>query len=77
MSGKRLVNAILSNVIRSLKYVKRNERNVVISAPSSVDNTSDDSSNVGRLVIDSLTHLLILVRERTLTQFVMDLAHIF
>jgi hypothetical protein len=59
-------NAILSGVIRSFKDVKRNERNVAISAPSGVDNISDDSSNVVRLVIDSLTHLLILVRERTL-----------
>lgn len=43
MSGKRLANAILSSVIRSLKDVKINERNVAISAPSGVDNTSDDS----------------------------------
>jgi hypothetical protein len=36
ISGKRLVNAILSGVIRSLKDVKRNERNVAISAPSDI-----------------------------------------
>jgi hypothetical protein len=36
ISGKRLVNAILSGVIRSLKDVKRNERNVAISAPSGI-----------------------------------------
>lgn len=57
-------------MIRSLKDVKRNERKVAISAPSGVDNISDGSSNVVRLVIDSLTHLLILVRERILMQFV-------
>jgi hypothetical protein len=63
-------------VIRSLKDVKRNERNVTISAMSSVDNISDDSSNVVRLVIDSLTHKLVLVKERTSVQFVMNLAYI-
>jgi hypothetical protein len=37
ISGKRLVNAFLSVVIRSLKDVKRNERKVALSAPSGVD----------------------------------------
>jgi hypothetical protein len=77
ISRKRLVNAFFSGVIRNLKAVKRYERNVAISAPSGVDNISDhSSSNVARLVIDSLTHLLILIRERTLMQFVMDIAYL-
>ena len=75
ISGKRLVNAILSRVTRSLKDMKRSERNVDHSGKSSADSIND-SSKVVRLVIDSLTHLLMVVRERTLMQFVMDLAYL-
>jgi archaellum biogenesis ATPase FlaH len=76
ISGKRLVNVIiLSSVTRSLKDMKRNERNVTISAPIGINNTSD-SGNVVRLVIDSLTRLLMVSMERTLEQFVIDLAYL-
>jgi KaiC/GvpD/RAD55 family RecA-like ATPase/class 3 adenylate cyclase len=76
ISGKRLVNAILSSVTRCLKDMKRNERNVALSGQSSSVDGINDSSRVVRLVIDSLTHLLMVVRERTLMQFVMDLAYL-
>jgi hypothetical protein len=76
ISGKRLLNAILSSVTRSLKDMKRNERNVALSGQSISGDSINDSSKVVRLVIDSLTHLLMVVRERTLMQFVMDLSHL-
>ena len=77
ISGKRLVTAILSSLIRSLKPTVRNSRKKVATTStqsSSID--SNTSSKAVRLVIDSLTHLLILVRERTLIQFVMDLTYL-
>ena len=43
--------------------------------PSGINNTSD-SGNVVRLVIDSLTQLLMVSMERTLMQFVIDLAYL-
>ncbi|MGH9989581.1 MAG: RAD55 family ATPase, partial [Nitrososphaera sp.] len=81
ISGRRLVTTILSGLIRSLKPTVRNNRKkaAATSAQSSSSSSSIDS-NIGskavRLVIDSLTHMLILVRERTLIQFVMDLAYL-
>jgi hypothetical protein len=76
ISGKRLVTTILSGVIRSLKTTtQRNDRKVVTpSTQSSID--SNISSKPVRLVIDSLTHMLLQVREKTLMQFVMDLTHL-
>jgi KaiC/GvpD/RAD55 family RecA-like ATPase/class 3 adenylate cyclase len=77
ISGKRLVTAILSSLIRSLKPTVRNSRKKAPSTSTqsnSID--SNTSSKAVRLVIDSLTHLLILVRERTLIQFVMDLTYL-
>jgi KaiC/GvpD/RAD55 family RecA-like ATPase len=80
VSGRKLLNTILSDVTGSLKSIKRTDRKAVsaFSAPGSVDLISNSSSggNVVRLVIDSLTHLMMVVRERTLMQFVIDLTHI-
>ena len=79
ISGRRLVTTILSGLIRSLKPTVRNSRKKAAttsaqSSSSSID--SNISSKAVRLVIDSLTHMLILVRERTLIQFVMDLTYL-
>jgi class 3 adenylate cyclase len=67
-------------MIRSLKPTVRNNRKKAAttsaqSSSSSIDSNTSSSKAV-RLVIDSLTHMLILVRERTLIQFVMDLAYL-
>jgi KaiC/GvpD/RAD55 family RecA-like ATPase len=77
ISGRRLVAAILSDLIRSLKPTVRNSRKkAATSTQSSSSIDSNTSSKAVRLVIDSLTHMLILVRERTLIQFVMDLTYL-
>ena len=72
ISGKKLVTAILSDIIRSLEITVRNDRK---ESPSSALGSIDDNiGNKGvRIVIDSLTHMLLLLTERTLMQFVMDL----
>ena len=75
ISGKRLVTTMLSGVIRSLETTVRNDRKAAApSTQSSID--GNISSKAVRLVIDSLTHMLLLLRERTLMQFVMDLTRL-
>lgn len=80
ISGKRLVTTILSGVTRSLKTsTQRHDRKAAATTPSSsssIDSSNGSSTKAVRLVIDSLTHMLILLRERTVMQFVMDLTHI-
>jgi hypothetical protein len=77
ISGRRLVTAILSGLIRSLKPTVRNSRKkAATTSTQSSRIDSNTSSKAVRLVIDSLTHMLILVRERTLIQFVMDLTYL-
>jgi KaiC/GvpD/RAD55 family RecA-like ATPase/class 3 adenylate cyclase len=74
ISGKKLVTAILSNIIRSLETSVGNDTK---AAPSTWDSIDGNISNKAvRLVVDSLTHMLLLLRERTLMQFVMDLTDV-
>jgi KaiC/GvpD/RAD55 family RecA-like ATPase/class 3 adenylate cyclase len=75
ISGKKLVTAILSDIIRSLETTVENETKAAPSTSGSIDRNIISKKAV-RLVIDSLTHMLLLLRERTLMQFVMDLADI-
>jgi KaiC/GvpD/RAD55 family RecA-like ATPase/class 3 adenylate cyclase len=75
ISGKKLVTAILSDIIRSLEITVENETKAALSTPGSIDRNIISKKAV-RLVIDSLTHMLLLLRERTLMQFVMDLTDI-
>ena len=77
ISGRKLVSTILSGVIRSLKATERNDikaATTTISTQSSIDNNI--STRPVRLVIDSLTHMIILVKEKTLMRFVMDLTYL-
>ena len=78
ISGRRLATTILSGLIRSLRPTVRNNRKkaAATSAESSSSIDSNISNKAVRLVIDSLTHMLILFRERTLIQFVMDLTYL-
>ena len=71
ISGKKLVTAILSDILRSLETTVGNETKAAPSTQGSID--GNVSNKAVRLVIDSLTHMLLLLRERTLIQFVMDL----
>jgi len=72
ISGKKLVTAILSNIIRILETTMRNDRKTSSSSTrSSID--GNFRNKAVRLVVDPLTHMLLLLRERTLMQFVMDL----
>jgi KaiC/GvpD/RAD55 family RecA-like ATPase/class 3 adenylate cyclase len=75
ISGKKLVTAILSDIIRSLETTVENETKAAPSTHGSIDGNVISKKAV-RLVIDSLTHMLLLLRERTLMQFVMDLTDI-
>lgn len=75
--GKRLANAILSTLKRSLEIESISETNTVSS-----NQKREEEDLVGgtdkpvRLVIDSMTHTLLLIGERMLIEFVMDLTHI-
>jgi KaiC/GvpD/RAD55 family RecA-like ATPase len=71
ISGKKLVTAILSDIIRILETTMRNDRKTSSSTRSSID--GNNRNKAVRLVVDPLTHMLLLLRERTLMQFVMDL----
>jgi KaiC/GvpD/RAD55 family RecA-like ATPase len=78
VSGKRLANAILSALEASLEIKSTSESKAASSNPK----RNNNNNNVGstgkavRLVIDSMTHTLLLLGERTLIEFVMDLRRI-
>lgn len=74
ISGRRLVSTMLSDVIHSLETTSNNDEKVGISTQSNVDDYTGGKAT--RLVIDSLTHMLLLLRERTLMQFVMDVSRL-
>jgi KaiC/GvpD/RAD55 family RecA-like ATPase len=76
ISGKRLVSTMLSRVIRSLETTMKNDRKKVAAPSSQSSIDGNNGSKAVRLVIDSLTHMLLLLRERTLMQFVMELTHL-
>ena len=78
VSGKRLANAILSALKRSLEIGPISEMHTA----SSNQKSEEEEDVVGgtekpvRLVIDSMTHTLLLIGERMLIEFVIDLTHI-
>jgi archaellum biogenesis ATPase FlaH len=77
ISGKALANAILSSLERSLEI--RSTSKTSTAASSNQKQDDDDfsrTSRLVRLVIDSMTHTLLLLGERTLIEFVMDLTRI-
>jgi KaiC/GvpD/RAD55 family RecA-like ATPase len=77
-SGKRLANAILSALKRSLEIRSISE----INTASSNQKREEEDVVVGgtdkpvRLVIDSMTHTLLLIGERMLIEFVMGLNYV-
>ena len=77
VSGKGLANAILSALKRSLETRSTSE-----TQKASSDQKREHEDVVAgtdkpiRLVIDSMTHTLLLIGERTLIEFVMDLTRI-
>ena len=80
VSGKGLANVILSALKRSLEI--RSTTSETQTASSNQKREEDEEDVVGgtdksiRLVIDSMTHTLLLIGERTLIEFVMDLTRI-
>jgi KaiC len=78
ISGKRLANAILSALERTLEFGGTSEK----KEPYSNQKKKKKKKNVGstskpvRLVIDSMTHTFLLLGERMLIEFVMDLTRI-
>jgi KaiC/GvpD/RAD55 family RecA-like ATPase len=77
-SRRRLATAMLSGLIHSLETRSAtNDRRVASSNEKTNDDDDDDNSSSSskpvRLVIDSLTHALLLLGERTLIEFVMNL----
>jgi KaiC/GvpD/RAD55 family RecA-like ATPase len=74
-SKRKLATAMLSGLIRSLET--RSTTNDRKASSSSLNQKSnDDSSKPIRLVIDSLTHALLLLGERTLIDFLMNLTRV-
>ena len=77
VSGKGLANAILSALKRSIEIRSTSE-----TQKASSDQKREHEDVVAgtdkpiRLVIDSMTHTLLLIGERTLIEFVMDLTRI-
>jgi KaiC/GvpD/RAD55 family RecA-like ATPase len=78
VSGKRLADAILSALKRSLEIESTSDMHTA----SSNQKSEEDEDLIGgtdkpiRLVIDSMTHTLLLIGERMLIEFVMDLTRI-
>ncbi len=76
-TGKRISNAILSTLKSSIEIGSTNEMQ---TAPSNQKREGEyvvgGTDKPIRLVIDSMTHTLLLIGERTLIEFVMDLTHI-
>jgi KaiC/GvpD/RAD55 family RecA-like ATPase len=86
ISGKKLATAILSALERSLKEKSRPAgETATVSSKQKIgqeeeeedDHVVGSTSKLVRLVIDSMTHTQLLLGERTLIEFVMDLTRIF
>ena len=75
-SGKRISNAILSALKRSIEIASTNEMQTVSSNHRREGEGVGGTERPMRLVIDSMTHTLLLIGEKTLIEFVMDLTHI-
>jgi KaiC/GvpD/RAD55 family RecA-like ATPase len=77
VSGKRLANAILLALKRSLEIGSISEMHTASSNQKREEEDVVGGTNKPvRLVIDSMTHTLLLIGERMLIEFVMDLTHI-
>jgi KaiC/GvpD/RAD55 family RecA-like ATPase len=73
LSARKLVTMMLSDVVHSLETTAKDDRKIVNTIPSSNKIHEKASTEQTRLVLDSITHLLLLLRERILMQFIMDL----
>ncbi len=81
ISGKRLVTAILSALEDSLGIKLVGERKIISSSDQKRNNNNniDDgttSIKTVRLVVDSMSHMLLMLGERMLIEFLMDLSRI-
>ena len=72
ISGRKLVTAMLSGLIGKLENSARNDRNAAFSSQKKKNYDSKST----RLVVDSLTHIFLLLGETKLMQFAMDLTHL-
>jgi KaiC/GvpD/RAD55 family RecA-like ATPase len=75
ISGKELANTILSALKRNLEIWSTSETWVTSSNQERNNNIGGTGKPI-RLVLDSMTHTLLLLGERKLIEFVMDLTHI-
>jgi len=73
ISGRKLVTMMVSDVGHSLETTARDERKIVNTIPSSNMIHKKASTEQTRLVLDSITHMLLLLRGRIFMQFIMDL----
>jgi len=80
ISGKRLATIILSELERSLEIRPTGETEAQASSKQMMKEDDEDvvgnTSKRVRLVIDSMTHAQLLLGERTLIEFVMDLTRL-
>jgi len=76
ISGKALANAILSSLERSLEIRSTSNTQTAAFSNQKQDDDVGSASRLLRLVIDSMTHTLLLLGERTLIEFVIDLTRI-
>ncbi len=76
VTGKRISNAILSALKRSIEIGSTNEMQTASSNHKREGEDVGGTERPMRLVIDSMTHTLLLIGERMLIEFVMDLTHI-
>ena len=78
ISGKRLANAILSALERSLEIrgTSEKKKEPYSNQKNNNNNNVSSTSKPVRLVIDSMTHTFLLLGERMLIEFVMDLTRV-
>ncbi|MDQ3851798.1 MAG: hypothetical protein M3299_03070 [Thermoproteota archaeon] len=76
ISGKSLANAILSALKHSLGIGSTSEMQAASSNQNREEEDFGGTDKPIRLVIDSMTHTLLLIGEKTLIEFVMELTHI-
>jgi KaiC/GvpD/RAD55 family RecA-like ATPase len=78
ISGKRLANAILSALERTLEFggTSEKKKEPYSNQKKKKNNNVGSTSKPVRLVIDSMTHTFLLLGERMLIEFVMDLTRV-
>jgi KaiC/GvpD/RAD55 family RecA-like ATPase/class 3 adenylate cyclase len=76
VTGKRISNAILSTLKRSIEIGSTNEMQTASSNQNREGEDVGGTERPMRLVIDSMTHMLLLIGEKTLIEFVMDLTRL-